>query len=54
MFAFWCNEHRDKVAAFVEKFIEMFNKLAESNDVDAIPPTIQNDGVEEDNSAQAQ
>lgn len=54
LFAFWCNEHRDKVAAFVEKFIEMFNKLAESNDVDAIPPTIQNDGVEEDNSAPAQ
>lgn len=54
LFAFWCNEHRDKVAAFVENFIEMFNKLAESNDVDAIPPTIQNDGVEEDNSAPAQ
>lgn len=54
LFAFWCNEHRDKVATFVENFIEMFNKLAESNDVDAIPPTIQNDGVEEDNSAPAQ
>ena len=54
LFAFWCNEHRDKAAAFVENFIEMFNKLAESNDVDAIPPTIQNDGVEEDNSAPAQ
>ena len=54
LFAFWCNEHRDKVAAFVENFIEMFNKLAESNDVDAIPPIIQNDGVEEDNSAPAQ
>lgn len=54
LFAFWCNEHRDKVAAFVENFIEMFNKLAESNDVDAIPPTIQNGGVEEDNSAPAQ
>lgn len=54
LFAFWRNEHRDKVAAFVENFIEMFNKLAESNDVDAIPPTIQNDGVEEDNSALAQ
>lgn len=54
LFAFWCNEHRDKVAAFVENFIEIFNKLAESNDVDAIPPTIQNDGVEEDNSAPAQ
>ena len=54
LFAIWCNEHRDKVAAFVENFIEMFNKLAESNDVDAIPPTIQNDGVEEDNSAPAQ
>lgn len=54
LFAFWCNEHRDKVAAFVENFIEMFNKLAESNDVDAIPPTIQNDGVEEENSAPAQ
>lgn len=54
LFAFWCNEHRDKVAAFVENFIETFNKLAESNDVDAIPPIIQNDGVEEDNSAPAQ
>lgn len=54
LFAFWCNEHRDEVAAFVENFIEMFNKLAERNDVDAIPPTIQNDGVEEDNSAPAQ
>ena len=54
LFAFWCNEHRDKVAAFVENFIEMFNKLAESNDVDAIPLTIQNDGVEEENSAPAQ
>ena len=43
-----------EIAAFVENFIEMFNKLAESNDVDAIPPTIQNDGVEEDNSAPAQ
>lgn len=54
LFAFWCNEHRDKVAAFVENFIEMFNKFAESNDVDTIPPTIQNDGVEEGNSAPAQ
>ena len=54
LFAFWCNEHRGEVAAFVENFIEMFNKLAERNDVDAIPPSIQNDGVEEDDSAPAQ
>lgn len=54
LFNFWCNEHRGEVAAFIENFIEMFNKLAERNDVDAIPPTIQNAGVEGDDTASTQ
>lgn len=48
--SFWCSEHRDKVDAFVESFIEIFNKLAEKNDVDAIPPTTQNIGDEENDA----
>lgn len=48
--AFWCSEHRDKIDAFVESFIEIFNKLAEKNDVDAIPPTTQNVGDEENDT----
>ena len=38
LFAFWCNEHRNDIDAFVEQFISLFNLLAERNDVDALPP----------------
>ena len=48
LFAFWCSEYHDEVAAFVENFIKTFNELAEKNDVDAIPPTTQNGSGEED------
>lgn len=37
LFSFWCSEHRSDVDAFVEKFITLFNQLAERNDVDALP-----------------
>ena len=48
LFAFWCSEYHDEVAAFVENFIKTFNELAEKNAVDAIPPTTQNGSGEED------
>ena len=38
LFAFWCSEHSNAVDEFVDKFIVLFNKLAEQNDVDALPP----------------
>lgn len=37
LFHFWCSEHRQEVEAFVENFIDVFNRFAEKNDVDAIP-----------------
>ena len=37
LFEFWCSEYRSEAEAFVEKFIDVFNKFAEKNDVDAIP-----------------
>ncbi len=47
LFDFWCSEHFNEVATFVENFIETFNELAEKNNVDAIPPTTQNSNDEE-------
>lgn len=40
LFAFWCSEHHSEVVTFTEKFTEIFNKLAENNNVDALPPTM--------------
>ena len=37
LFAFWCSEHRSEVDAFVEKFILLYNLLAERNDIDTLP-----------------
>lgn len=37
LFAFWCSEHQNDVDTFVERFITLFNALAERNDVDALP-----------------
>ena len=37
LFHFWCSEHRQEVESFVENFIDVFNRFAEKNDVDAIP-----------------
>ena len=37
LFHFWCSEHQQEVETFVESFIDVFNKFAEKNDVDAIP-----------------
>ena len=37
LFSFWCNEHRPKVDAFVENFINTFNLIAQHNDVDVLP-----------------
>ncbi len=38
LFAFWCSEHLDDINTFVERFVKLFNLLAERNDVDALPP----------------
>ena len=46
LFHFWCSEHRQEVEAFVENFIDVFNRFAEKNDVDAIPqPQEENEGT---------
>lgn len=46
LFHFWCSEYRQEVEAFVEKFIDAFNRFAERNDVDAIPqPQEENEGT---------
>lgn len=46
LFHFWCSEHRQAVEVFVEKFIDVFNRFAEKNDVDAIPqPQEENEGT---------
>ena len=37
LFDFWCSEHRAEVDSFIDKFIEVFNNLADKNSVDAIP-----------------
>ena len=38
LFDFWCSEHHDDLGIFVEKFITLFNMIAERNEVDALPP----------------
>ena len=46
LFHFWCSEYRQEVEAFVENFIDVFNRFAERNDVDAIPqPQEENEGT---------
>ena len=46
LFHFWCSEPRQEVEAFVENFIDVFNRFAEKNDVDAIPqPQEENEGT---------
>ncbi len=37
-FAFWCGEHHNEMVTFVEQFVDLFNLLAERNDVDPLPP----------------
>lgn len=46
LFDFWCGEHQDDVSTFVELFVDVFNRLAEKNSVDAIPTIIHNDNGE--------
>lgn len=46
LFSFWCNEHRSDIDTFIENFVSLFNLLADRNDVDSLPPTI--DTVEMD------
>lgn len=38
LFEFWLSEHHNEVDTFVERFITLFNMLAERKDVDALPP----------------
>ncbi len=40
LFKFWVSEYHNKVDAFIQSFIELFNTLAERNDVDALPPFV--------------
>ena len=40
LFAFWCNENSEEVTAFINKFVNTFNELAEENAVDGIPEGI--------------
>ena len=37
LFAFWCDEYPKETKEFVKEFVEAFNMLAESRDIDAIP-----------------
>ncbi len=46
LFDFWCSEHQDNVSTFVEQFVDVFNRLAERNSVDAIPTITHNDNGE--------
>lgn len=46
LFDFWCSENKDVVSTFVEQFVDVFNQLAETNSVDAIPKIIRNDSGE--------
>lgn len=46
LFHFWYSEHQQEVETFVENFIDVFNRFAEKNDVDAIPqPQEENEGT---------
>jgi len=38
LFRFWCDQNQEVVELFIAKFMEIFNMLAECNDVDALPP----------------
>lgn len=42
LYDFWCSRHQDKVSAFIEQFICIFNQLAERNAVDTIPVSADN------------
>ncbi len=46
LFDFWCSEYQDNVSTFVEQFVDVFNRLAERNSVDAIPTITHNDSGE--------
>lgn len=46
LFDFWCSEHQDNISTFVERFVDVFNRLAERNSVDAIPTITHNDNGE--------
>ncbi len=37
LFAFWCQEHPTETNEFVEQFSDLFNRLAEQLEVDALP-----------------
>lgn len=38
LFDFWCSEKQEDVINFVEGFVDLFNRIAEKRDTDAIPP----------------
>lgn len=40
LFAFWCSEYRNDIDMFVERFISLFNSLAERNDIDTLPKVV--------------
>lgn len=37
LFDFWCSEHHSEVEEFVEKFLRLFNQLAERSELDTLP-----------------
>lgn len=37
LFEFWCSEHGSEIKEFIMGFVDLFNQLAEINDVDALP-----------------
>lgn len=39
LYRFWRSEHRNDVEAFTTSFVQLFNVLAERNEVDALPPS---------------
>lgn len=38
LFEFWCSENQMDIDAFISEFCTMFNRLAEKNDMEALPP----------------
>jgi len=47
MFEFWCSEHYNDIEKFVNGFVDIFNRLADKNAVDAIPVILQNNSESE-------
>ena len=40
LFKFWVDKNQFKISEFIEKFISIFNNLAEIKDADALPPLL--------------